>query len=508
MTSNYNFQEDLSALINILPLRIQRFLKNNEELESLVEVVLDLGRLPEVRFPNDQIPIPGKEVTHNEINSFLEKVGDFGDDNRAGVERTLHRISVIRNRLGIPIGVTCRVGRAIFGTIASIEDIVLRGESVLLLGKPGVGKTTMLREVARVLSGIAKKRVIIVDTSNEIAGDGDVPHSAIGNSRRMQVPSTPEQHKIMVEAVENHMPEVIIIDEMSTELEALAARTIAERGVQLIATAHANNLENIVSNPTLSDLVGGTQTVTLGDIEARRRKTQKTILERKHDPTFPVVVEIRNRKTVGIHKDVSKSVDNILKGITVIPEIKSLDGSNISAPKIKLPEKQKPEFFNDSKLIFPFGVPKNTLRKLIREEGEHLKITDNPENAEILVTTKSHYGRRPTALREAEIKGIPIYVLRKGSKEQIKQFINSSHKIKTNQNNLDSNNLKKAIEETNEAILKVLNGSDKIILSPQNSYVRKLQHQMVLREKSIITESIGEGKSRRVVLSKDSYQNV
>ena len=351
MTSKYNFQEDLSSLINILPLRIQRFLKDTEELESLIEVVLDLGRLPEVRFPNDQLPIPGKEVDHNEINSFLDKVGNFGDDNRAGLERTLHRISVIRNRLGTPIGVTCRVGRAIFGTIASIEDIVLRGESVLLLGKPGVGKTTMLREVARVLSGTAKKRVIIVDTSNEIAGDGDVPHPAIGNSRRMQVPSTPEQHKIMVEAVENHMPEVIIIDEMSTELEALAARTIAERGVQLIATAHANDLENIVSNPTLSDLVGGTQTVTLGDIEARRRKTQKTILERKHDPTFPVVVEIRNRKTVGIHKNVSKSVDNILKGITVIPEIKSLDGSNISAPKIKVPIKQKSEAFKESKLI-------------------------------------------------------------------------------------------------------------------------------------------------------------
>ncbi len=242
MASKYNFKEDLSALTNILPARIQKFLKTTDELELLVEVILDLGRLPEVRFPTEQFSVPGKEVDYEEINTLLEKVGNFGDDNRAGVERTLHRISVIRNRLGIPIGVTCRVGRAIFGTIASIEDIVLRGESVLLLGKPGVGKTTMLREVARVLSGTAKKRVVIVDTSNEIAGDGDVPHPAIGNSRRMQVPSTPEQHKVMVEAVENHMPEVIIIDEMSTELEALAARTIAERGVQLIATAHANNL--------------------------------------------------------------------------------------------------------------------------------------------------------------------------------------------------------------------------------------------------------------------------
>ena len=506
MASKYNFQEDLSALTDILPIRIQKFLKERNDIESLVEVVLDLGRLPEARFPTEQLSVPGKEVDYQEINILLDKVGNFGDDNRAGVERTLHRISVIRNRLGIPIGVTCRVGRAIYGTIASIEELVLSGKSVLLLGKPGVGKTTMLREVARILSGVARKRVIIVDTSNEIAGDGDVPHPAIGDSRRMQVSSTPEQHHIMVEAVENHMPEVIIIDEMSTELEALAARTIAERGVQLIATAHANNLENVVSNPTLSDLVGGTQTVTLGDIEARRRRTQKTILERKHDPTFQVVVEIRNRETVGIHKEVSKSVDNLLKGITVIPEIKSIDGSNISESRIEIPSKS--EEVSSSKLIYPFGVPRNTLKKLIEEEGLNINITDNPEKAEILVTTKSHYGRRPTAVKEAEAKGIPVYVLRKGSKEQIKQFILSSHKIKTNQNNIDQIKLRQAIEETNAGIIKVLNGIEKIILSPQNSYVRKLQHQTALKEKSITTESIGEGRLRRVVLSKDTHENV
>ena len=278
-TINHLPQKDLDILIDILPERVQNYLNLSSKKYDLVEVILDLGRLPEVRFSESTELISGDEITHIDLQYLISKISEFGDDNRAGIERTLHRISVIRNRKGTPVGITCRVGRAI-DTIKNIEDLVLSGESVLLLGKPGVGKTTMLREVARVLSVSANKRVVIVDTSNEIAGDGDIPHSAIGNSRRMQVPATSMQHQIMIEAVENHMPEVIIIDEMSTEHESLAARTIAERGVQLIATAHANNLENVLTNPTLSDLVGGTQTVTLGDIEAKKRKTQKTILER------------------------------------------------------------------------------------------------------------------------------------------------------------------------------------------------------------------------------------
>ncbi|MBM3957046.1 MAG: AAA family ATPase, partial [Gemmatimonadetes bacterium] len=316
--------DDLDALIAVLPERVQRFLKRRRDAKELIEVVMDLGRLPEARFPNATVSIGEEEATDGDIEHVVSRVGEFGDDNRAGIERTLHRISVIRNRAGVPVGLTCRVGRAVFGTIRMIEDLVMTGESLLLLGRPGVGKTTMLREVARVLADDGKRRVVIVDTSNEIAGDGDVPHPAIGHARRMQVPRTDLQHRLMIEAVENHMPEVIIIDEMSAELEALAARTIAERGVQLIATAHGNTLANVVSNPTLSDLVGGTQAVTLGDVEARRRRTQKTVLERRHEPTFDIVVEIRDRSRVAVHRDAGQAVDSMLRGFPTALEVRWL----------------------------------------------------------------------------------------------------------------------------------------------------------------------------------------
>ena len=293
MDSNLIY-DDLNLFVSVFPKHISSELYKLSNFDDLLEIALDIGRVPEVRFGNGASVFLSKEIQFEDLNYIIGNLGEFGDDNRAGIERTLHRFSAIRNRKKVIIGLTCRIGRAVFGTIQVIQDLLSMGKSILLLGKPGVGKTTMLREIARILADQDQKRVVIVDTSNEIAGDGDVPHPAIGNSRRMQVPSTPEQHKIMVEAVENHMPEVIIIDEMSTELEALAARTIAERGVQLIATAHANDLENIVSNPTLSDLVGGTQTVTLGDIEARRRKTQKTILERKQNERKILSIYLKN----------------------------------------------------------------------------------------------------------------------------------------------------------------------------------------------------------------------
>ncbi|NQW19731.1 MAG: AAA family ATPase, partial [Chloroflexi bacterium] len=321
---NAQVVDDLQAFINIFPYDIATVLEESENITHLVEVILDLGRTPEARFSVGQMELSEAEVTREQIAHVVSHVGHFGDDNRAGIERTLHRISVMRNRAEEPVGLTCRVGRAVYGSVRLIDDLIRSGKSVLILGRPGVGKTTILRETARVLADEAGKRVVVVDTSNEIAGDGDVPHPAIGHARRMQVANTSLQHKVMIEAVENHMPEVIVIDEMSTELEALAARTIAERGVQLVATAHGNTLANVMSNPTLADLVGGQQTVTLGDIEARRRRTQKTVLERKHEPTFDIVVEIRERNTVAIHPEVSTAVDRMLRGISIPQEARRL----------------------------------------------------------------------------------------------------------------------------------------------------------------------------------------
>ena len=315
---------DLQVLIEVIPEKIRNKLLSHPNIEELLEVVLDLGRPPEARFLGVNELIDTVEVEQSDIDFSVDKVGMFGADNRAGIERTLHRISAIRNRGGKVVGITFRVGRAVYGTIRIIEDLVTSGKSVLLLGKPGVGKTTMLREVARVLADDAGKRVIVVDTSNEIAGDGDIPHRAIGRARRMQVPSPTEQHGVMIEAVENHMPEVIVIDEIGTEREANAARTIAERGVQLVATAHGNQLENLIMNPTLSDLVGGIQTVTLGDIEARRRRTQKTVLERNASPTFDILVEIQGWNVVTVHDDVASTVDRMLRKQSVSSEVRSL----------------------------------------------------------------------------------------------------------------------------------------------------------------------------------------
>ena len=317
-------QEEMERLLEILPPRVRSSLFRQENLTDLLEVVLDLGRLPEARFPSGDVMLDDREVSRDDLDYLVQQIGDFGDDNRAGMERTLHRISAIRNRKGQVVGITCRAGRAVFGTVKIIEDLAFANKNILLLGRPGVGKTTMLREVARVLADNARKRVVIVDTSNEIAGDGDVPHPAIGHARRMQVATPTRQHGVMIEAVENHMPQVIIIDEMGTEEEAAAARTIAERGVQLIATAHGNTLDNLILNPTLCDLVGGIQSVTLGDQEARYRGTQKTVLERKAPPTFDVVVEIQSWEQVAVHDGVAQVVDQWLRGYPIAPVLRSL----------------------------------------------------------------------------------------------------------------------------------------------------------------------------------------
>ncbi|HEY9736468.1 MAG TPA: AAA family ATPase, partial [Trichocoleus sp.] len=319
--------DDLQKLLDILPSELQQALQQHPQKEILVEVVLDLGRLPEARFPSGAEYLSESVVTRDQLADCISRVGHFGEDNRAGIEQTLHRISAIRNRTGEVIGLTCRVGRAIHGTITMIRDLVETGQSILMLGRPGVGKTTALREIARVLADDLQKRVVIIDTSNEIAGDGDIPHPAIGRARRMQVARPELQHQVMIEAVENHMPEVIVIDEIGTELESLAARTIAERGVQLVGTAHGNQIENLIKNPTLSDLVGGIQSVTLGDDEARRRGSQKSVLERKAPPTFDIAVEMLERQRWVVHESVDETVDALLRGRQPYPQVRTVNES-------------------------------------------------------------------------------------------------------------------------------------------------------------------------------------
>jgi stage III sporulation protein SpoIIIAA len=336
--NNMQSTDDLEQLLNILPPLLLDKLSNHPQRQSLIEVVLDLGRLPEARFLDKVEYISENPVTQADLEHCIQRVGTFGGDNRAGIEKTLHRISAIRNRSGEIIGLTCRVGRAVFGTIGMIRDLVETGKSILMLGRPGVGKTTALREIARVLADDLQKRVVIIDTSNEIAGDGDIPHPAIGRARRMQVGHPDEQHRVMIEAVENHMPEVIVIDEIGTELEALAARTIAERGVQLVGTAHGNRLENLIKNPTLSDLIGGIQSVTLGDDEARRRGSQKSVLERKAPPTFDIAVEMLERYRWAVHDDVASTVDSLLRGREPGLQIRTTDDNQKITITHELPE--------------------------------------------------------------------------------------------------------------------------------------------------------------------------
>ena len=473
-------REELERLLEVLPQRVKNRLLGEENLEDLLEVVLDLGRVPEARFPAGDVILDDREVSRDDLDYLVRQVGDFGDDNRAGMERTLHRISAIRNRKGQVVGITCRAGRAVFGTIKIIEDLAFANKNILLLGRPGVGKTTMLREVARVLADDARKRVVIVDTSNEIAGDGDVPHPAIGHARRMQVATPTRQHGVMIEAVENHMPQVIIIDEMGTEEEAAAARTIAERGVQLIATAHGNTLDNLILNPTLSDLVGGVQAVTLGDQEARYRGTQKTVLERKAPPTFDVVVEIQSWEQVAVHDGVANVVDQWLRGFPIVPEIRALEESgevkrqqgaprpNTAPPapwtqdlgrpggssrgfdgrrQNRYGERRRDSFADgyangypeaaaggDSSAedslarrleaqVFLFGVSRDKLEAAQAEMGLSLSIVNELRRASLVLTTKTHYRRGAQLVKSAEATGTPVYVLRKNTQPQVADFL-------------------------------------------------------------------------------------
>ena len=421
--------DDMDAMLDILPPRIRQPLSRQKDIRNLLEVILDLGRPVEARFPRREMELDSKEVEEADIDYVVTRIGNFGDDNRAGIERTLHRISAFRNRQGRIVGLTCRVGRAVFGTIKVIEDLVESGKSVLLLGRPGVGKTTMLREVARVLADDMQKRVIIVDTSNEIAGDGDIPHPAIGHARRMQVATPSLQHAVMSEAVENHMPEVIVIDEIGTELEALAARTIAERGVQLVGTAHGNTLDNLMMNPTLADLIGGIQSVTLGDEEARRRGTQKSILERKSPPTFDIVVEIQDFDRVAIHPEVGEAVDALLRGTPPGTEIRWLDEEgNVRIDKSavddgKAPKKRKSTGKTPPLKMYLFGVNKARLAQLAREMNLDVEIVENLREAGMFITSRNYYRKKPQKIHDAESANVPIYVLRSNTPPHIRQLL-------------------------------------------------------------------------------------
>jgi stage III sporulation protein SpoIIIAA len=661
--------DDLDVLLAALPPEVVAAVHALDDKDDLIEVVMDLGRRPEARFPDSEALLLDREIGDADIDYVVEHIGTFGDDNRAGIERTLHRISAIRNRNGKIVGLTCRIGRAVFGTIEIIEDFVETGKSILIMGRPGIGKTTMLREAARVLADDFGKRVVVVDTSNEIAGDGDIPHPAIGKARRMQVRTPSLQHEVMIEAVENHMPQVIVIDEIGTELEAAAARTIAERGVQLIGTAHGNNLDNLMLNPTLSDLIGGIQSVTLGDEEARRRRTQKSVLERKAPPTFDVVVEIQDRDRVMVHDDVAETVDALLRGDAVAPETRWRDEEGVhrtqARPRPSPREQLAPDRFSglvgsgggwrteppwrgdsagyrsvggergglrpgyrpggggswrparsggpaptssegprgsaaavapeerpfvageiadrgplertngaaaadarareqreldrqrawreeatramnalaaeegtrpanaealeaeDEALadrireatreddgegirlssaeslptlrVMPHGISRKRLEQAIRELQLPVIVAHDVEETDVVMTLRSEYRQKSGPIREAEERGIPVYVLKANTIVQMQASLTSIFSLEVDPREA-------ALRETEEAIGLVLHGSDPVELSPQNAYIRRLQHQMAERA-NVVSRSRGREPYRRVRLYPDAARS-
>lgn len=497
MNPKIQITDNIEELLEILPPFLKEKVHKLENLDSLIEIVIDLGREPEARFPDGGILLSEVPVTMEDINYIISKVGSFDGNNRAGIPKTLHRISCIRNRKGEIIGLTLRVGRAVYGTVDIIRDVIERGKSILLLGKPGVGKTTMLREVARILSDEFKKRVVVVDTSNEIGGDGDIPHPAIGRARRMQVSSPERQHDVMIEAVENHMPEVVVIDEIGTELEAKAARTIAERGVQLIGTAHGITLENILLNPTLSDLVGGIQVVTLSDEEAKKRGTQKTVLERKAPPTFDIVIEIRDRDTLAIHHDVAQVIDYMLRGYAPRPEIRvRKEGTYevIEEESIPVEEVSLGEFKSNHRFkIYPFGISRNRLEKAIRELDIPALITKKLDEADFILTLTSHEKREGNKLIAKAHRDIPIYTIKSNTLVQMKNFLS---RYFLNRDSEDSE-YEKLLEEIDEGIRKAIETLEPVELAPQSAKIRRLQHQ-IIEKYQLRSDSIGEEPYRRV----------
>jgi stage III sporulation protein SpoIIIAA len=513
------YSDGITQLLEILPPVVREKLASSPDLHTLVEVVLDYGRPAEARYKESVERWPQIIVSEHDIEYVVKNVGEFGGDNRAGIERTLHRISAIRNRQGRVIGLTCRVGRALEGTIDIIDDIVRSGNSILILGKPGIGKTTKLREVARVLADEVNRRVVIVDTSNEIGGDGDVPHPAVGSARRMQVPDPALQHAVMIEAVENHMPEVIVIDEIGNAAEAEAARTIAERGVQLIGTAHGQSLENLMLNPSLCDLIGGIQAVTLSDDEARRRGTQKTVLERKAPPTFDVVIELLDFDRLAVHHNVQKTVDLMLRGVAPRPEVRvRTDGGDVEVVQseethdiaepgfnerfpalAKRPAEPQPERADkpDRKpgrlvRIFPYGIARTRLERAIREKRAPAVITNDVTAADAVIAIRSAHTGRPAKLREAG-RPLPTVVVKSNTFSQIAAALDDVLKG----GGVDKDAESAAIAEAQEAVATVAQTGRPVELSPQDARVRKLQHQ-VAESRRLASESVGQDPNRRL----------
>lgn len=514
------FDPDIQLLIDVLPLRLQKAMKA-VDLNVLMEIVLDLGRIPEARLASGQfIELDQDPITSDDINHVVKHIGIFSSDNRAGIPRTLHRISAIRNRQGEVIGLTCRVGKLITGTIDAIQDLVESGKSILLLGRPGVGKTTKLREIAKLLADHARKRVVIVDTSNEIAGDGDIPHPAVGRARRLQVPHRERQKEVMIEAVQNHTPEVIVVDEIGTEEEALASRTIAERGVALVATAHGNSLENLIKNPTLSDLIGGIETVTLGDDEAKRRATQKTVLERAKKPTFDIAIEIRDQYTLAVYPDVAEAVDHMLRGWTIFPELRKVDADTgairvlqsdvepmpvpVSQDILQAELMDQREMHQQAFQIYIYGVSKVFVDRILeRLELKDVGVTRQITEASAIIALKSSCRPGSKMMRVAEDYEIPIYFAKTNTMPQIQRAIRDAMN-QTSGNVIDlmadipfEDETEMALQEARDAIASVLNEDQPVELAPRRSYIRRLQHEL-FEKNNLLSFSVGDEPNRRL----------
>ncbi|MBD3886787.1 AAA family ATPase [Phormidium tenue FACHB-886] len=548
---------DLQQLLDILPPEIRQPLKHHRDRDSLVEVVLDFGRPPEARFPHGSQYLSQQTVTRQQLQHCIDRLGPFRDDNRAGIEQTLHRISAIRNRQGEIIGLTLRVGRAIYGTIALIRDLVETGQSILMLGRPGVGKTTALREIARVLADDLNKRVVIIDSSNEIAGDGDIPHLAIGKARRMQVTRPELQHQVMIEAVENHMPEVIVIDEIGTELEALAARTIAERGVQLVGTAHGNAIENLIKNPTLSDLVGGIESVTLGDEEARRRGSQKSVLERKAPPTFEIAVEMVERQQWIVHENVAETVDALLRGRQPQPQQRSINEQGqlvitkttaAGTPLVKpnrsaqvlpfsaaaarrqwtdrspavgaAPERNRFHPLTAAKQdfaqtqdspqmrVYPYAISAYQLQQIIDALNLPIILTKYVSEADAIIALRSHARKHDNLQRLARNQQIPLHVVKANTPAHMTRTLRQLLGMDSRDDRQDwemnfeeardRNEELAALEEARLAVEQVVIPQQQPVeLLPRSSWLRKLQHELVERYR-LNSHSVGDEPDRRL----------